>query len=405
MATFLQQLAGKTGRAIDIIGRSVPQPIKQAISPNLRPDFGISERLESYGGQRLPSVMGAQAPAPSPSPSFNPIIPSGGGGYRPSGGITGGNVPAGNPGLQNDINRQTDDFASMIENDFNTAMGALNAQEESLRREGEGAISSSQAEAGQARTELQNTQATNISGLTGQEQTVRKQESSGLQQARDLFRQIQQQNIAKLSGLGISSSSVAEALAERLGVETARRIAGVSGSANEVINNIAAEKTRVNTYFQQKMSDLEASLKASTDNIRASLLDGISQINQARNQAASDKANQRTQLFSNAQSALANLQANAQNFQQQLQQWQASKSSALDSAKNFAFNPTDFSGLNNQLGLISSLQNAGLGGQRLPAAIAGGIGSENLGLFGQGPVYTIPRRQTQEDELVNPFAI
>ena len=56
---------------------------------------------------------------------------------------------------------------------------------------------------------------------------------------------------------------------------------------------------------------------------------GINQINAARNQAATAKAQQRMELFTNAQNAIANLKQQYDQFQQSLQQWSVQKSSSL----------------------------------------------------------------------------
>jgi hypothetical protein len=150
-----------------------------------------------------------------------------------------------------------------------------------------------------------------------------------MQQARDLFRQTQQQNIAQLSAMGISSSSVSEALAERLGVETARRIAGVTGSVQEVQQNAQQELQRTNAYYQGKKNDLNNWVNDQKANIQQSLMAGLNQINSARNQAATDKSRSRAELINNVQNAIQSLTAQQQQFQQSLDQWAQQKSSVL----------------------------------------------------------------------------
>jgi hypothetical protein len=150
-----------------------------------------------------------------------------------------------------------------------------------------------------------------------------------MQQARDLFRQTQGQNIAQLSALGISSSSVAEALAERLGVETARRIAGVTGSIQEVRQNATKELARVKNYYTGKMTDLQNWVSDQKANIQNALLTGLNQINAAKNQAASDKARGRAELLANVQNSIYSLTQQYNQFKQSLDLWNAQKASAL----------------------------------------------------------------------------
>lgn len=222
-----------------------------------------------------------------------------------------------------------DEFGSIIDRDYETAMGGLNYEEQNLRGSAEAATQTAVAGYAPAKTAIANEQATGEAGVAQQQQTAQTSAKSALQQARDLFRQTQQTNIAQLSGLGISSSSVAEALAERLGVETSRRIAGVTGSLNEVMQNASKELTRIQTYYKGKLSDLETQIGAAKANIQQQLLSGINQINQARNQAATDKANRRQELITNARAAAEKLALNAQNFQQTLDLWREQKAAAL----------------------------------------------------------------------------
>jgi len=215
-----------------------------------------------------------------------------------------------------------------------TCTQGLQSQEESLKGAAGAAEGKIQAQYGTARTAIGEEQATREAGMGRELSTAETSAKTATQQARDLFRETQQQNIAQLSGLGISSSSVAEALAERLGVETARRIAGVTGTFNEVKQNIAQETTRIQTYYKARLSDLEQSMAAGISSIQESFAAGLREINQARNVAATDKANRRAEILSRAQTAMANLQADAQRFAQQLQTWETQKSSALQSIGN-----------------------------------------------------------------------
>lgn len=368
------------------------------------PDFGITERLTkrrtAEGGSNLfgPDQQRAQAPSPQLGPQTAPA------GFYPQPrtnniptSVTGGGSaqPAGQDILQADVGRQVDDLGAIIDRDYDTAISALGGQESSLRSQAGAAEQTIRSQAAPTRTAIGEEQATRLAGLAGQETQATQQKESGLRQARDLFRQIQQQNVAQTSGLGISSSSVSEALAERLGVETARRIAGVTGSTDEVLRNISAEKTRVGSFFKQRLADVESSLQAQIGQIQSQLLAGVNQINAARNQAASDKANRRAELLSNAQSQMAQLQANAQSFAQSLQQWQAQKAAQLSQAQQFIVSPTDFGPLQSALGNIQGL--TGVGGQ------LEGF-QPQVSISPSGKFTTTIKPGKDDDLLGNPFA-
>lgn len=284
---------------------------------------------------------------PSINPTINNPPPQGGGGGGGGGGGAGSGsitpsswssssggsnyVPSTNSQPDyGQINQQANDFGAIIDQEYNNTMGALANQESALKSQADLSNAQIAGESGKVQTQLGQEQTTNEQGVQTKLSQAETQGKTALQQARDLFKQVQQSNIAQLSGLGISSSSVSEALAETLGIETARRIAGVSGSLDEIRLNATNELGRIKNYFSEKLTNLkndEAQRKAEIQN---SLMQGINQINAARNTAATAKAQQRMELFTNAQNAISNLTQQYQQFQQSLQQWATQKTSALN---------------------------------------------------------------------------
>ena len=394
MATFLQRAAQSVKQAVQRSTGAGLGQIGGAVSKITSGRAG--ESLRSAGGQltggirsfNIVSPARASEPTqtsygPYPNSGINPPTPSVKGTSTGGGNTTGGSSnsgttyqeQAGQDTQYNDINNQVDDFGAIIDRDYETTMGALASQEQGLQGQAKTSEENIRAGYAPAKTAIGEEQVVREAGLATEAATAQKQGTSATQQARDLFRQMQQQNIAQLSGLGISSSSVAEALAERLGVETARRLAGITGSVDEVVQNVAKETTRVKTYYQQKVADLEGQMSAGIANIQQSLLDGIRQINSARQQAASDKANRRAELMSRAQTAVAQLQANAQNFAQSLQVWETQRQAALTDARN----------------VVVQRQNTG---QVTSAGGAAQSGISGQGLnYQPGPAYTSPGAQ------------
>lgn len=230
---------------------------------------------------------------------------------------------------QQSIQSNQDNGNAQIEADYNQAMEMLNSSEGSLRSQAGAATGQIDSGAAAAKNEITNTQSTAEQGVNTSLQQGEAAGKNAIQQARDLFRQTQQTNNAQLSALGISSSSVSEALAEKLGVEVARRIAGVTGSVDEIRKNATAELGRIKTYYQGKISDVQNWVNDQKATIQNSLIQGINQINSARSQAASAKAQARSNLLSQVQSQLGQLAAQQQQFEQSLQAWAAQKQSAL----------------------------------------------------------------------------
>lgn len=395
MASWLAQQAGKVignvGSSIDYWGKKLNNPA---------PEKNVSETLQRVGSYLNPvKTVSAYEPSYDYSQSKSVYTPQptvlgtqksnvGGGG----GGDTGGSQGFYSQGMQN-IQSQGDQGMDFIEQDYNNALGMLAGQEQSLRGQAGTAEGQIESEAGQVRTQLEKEQGTAETGVQSNLQTAETQGASQLQQARDLFRQTQQQNIAQLSALGISSSSVAEALAERLGVETARRIAGVTGSLSEVRINATKELSRIKDYFQSKLTDVQNQVQVQKSNIQNALMQGLNQINAARNQAAADKARSRAELLNNVQNSIYQLTQQQQQFEQSLKQWAEQKSAALTpivTDPNFVNTLTQATNTFNQ-------QFAPSGFQYVPQVSTNPYGNVT------GSVKYNLQKNT-EDELTNPFA-
>jgi len=302
-------------------------------SPAGQTQGSTQPRQAIYTGQAFgPAVPPTYTP-PQPVLNYNFPLPSAptssyssGGGGVPS---TSQAIPSNNQQPYQNIQQQQENGNSQIEADYNNAMSQLSGQEGSLKDQAGAASGAIDIQAGEARNQLVNSQATQEQSTQASLQSAEKQGQSALQQARDLFRQTQQSNSAQLSAMGISSSSVSEALAERLGVETARRIAGVTGSLDEVRQNTSKELGRIQTYYTGQLDTLAKNVENQKAQIQNALVQGLNSINSARNQAASDKASARSNLLSQVQNQIYSLTTQQQQFQQSLEQWAAQKAAAL----------------------------------------------------------------------------
>jgi len=282
------------------------------------------------------------------------------------------------------INQGVNTGNENIERDYNDALMQADTAEQGVRGQAGQATTELQNQGQQVRTSLGEQQATANQGIDIQGQTATSSAKTAMMQARDLFRQQQQQNIAQLSALGLSSSSVMEGLAEKLGVETARRIGGVTGSLNEVLQNLSKERARVNDYAKTKLTELDKNLQTQIGSIQQQLLQGIRQIQDSRQLAATAKANSRANLMQQAQQQIGALQANAQQFAQQMQQWAIQKSTVLtDAQKGFTINPTDTTGLQNEITRVQGIKDAS--GQPLSYDISSGSQTGFLKLTPKSP--------------------
>lgn len=216
-----------------------------------------------------------------------------------------------------------------IEADYNQSMSMLDNAQSGLQGQASQAGGVIDTGAADTTNQINNEQTTAQQGVNANVQTAQTQAKSATQQARDLFRQTQQNNSAQLSALGISSSSVTDALAEKLGVETARRIASVGDSLDQVQQNATNELGRIKTYYQGQLTTLQQHVADQKAQIQNSLITGLNQINAARGQAASDKSTARANLLTQVQNQIGALTQQQQQFQQSLDQWAQQKTAAL----------------------------------------------------------------------------
>lgn len=316
------------------------------------PEFGITEAIggalnrpkTAQGGSNVlgANTQRAQAPAPYKAPTVQyinggenyPAIGTSGNPYsKTTGG--GGSIPTNNVPTQGGgqpyqmINDQQNNGNSQIDEDYNQAMSMFDQAQSGLQSQAGTANAQISNDAAGVATSLGAEQSTKEQSTNTSLQTAETQGTSAMQQARDVFRQTQQQNNAQLSALGISSSSVAEALAERLGVDVARRIAGVTGSLQEVRQNTVAELGRIKNYYSEKKTQLDQNVQIQKQQIQQSLMQGLNQINSGRNQASAAKSEARANLLSQVQQQVYALTAQQQQFDQSLKQWAAQKSAAL----------------------------------------------------------------------------
>lgn len=363
--------------------RSVTPSSPSYTSSQPQQQFQTPAPIQSRQGD----VLGASTSFSSPQ-NFNPAPSTGGGGAQ---------APAFNP--EQTINQNSNDLQGQADFEFDQALGLISQQEGALRSEAGVGVREQTLAGQQAGSRAGQAKQAQLSGLESEGQTAEKTASSGLKQARELFRQLQQQNNAQLSGLGISSSSVTEALAERLGVETAQRIGGITGELGEIRQNIAKEKTRVEEVFQSKLTEIQESTQIAIQRIQAGLQQGLSQLAGARGQAATAKAQARTDIAVNARNQILQIQQEAQQRSQAIQAAAARRAQALAEAEQFMFKSNDLTGQANYTqNLLSTLPDVA-GFQKVPTF-------QNQTVQGQGFVQPgisyerIPKGE--DDDLLAP---
>ena len=313
------------------------------------PDFGVTEWLGDKLGKSRDTSTGGSQLFGTP---YTANLASTGGANPYSGSVvqnvtssqsnpqtqgfaapTGGGAPQQTHNPQQYIdqtNQQTQDYNSIIDQDYNDAINYIGQQETYLR--GDAGTAQSEIKTGfqGAVGNLASAQASGQAGIQDQINVGQTSADTGMREARDLYRQQQQTNIAQLSALGLSSSSVNEALSERLGIATARRVASISNNLADIKQGASKELSRVNEYYSTQKSTLEQTMNTEISKIQNSLLKGITQLNYSRTTAASEKAKQRYGLLSAAQEQTNAIRQQAQEFEESLRRWQVQKTSSLN---------------------------------------------------------------------------
>jgi hypothetical protein len=234
--------------------------------------------------------------------------------------------------MLNDVRTGQEEDWGIVQQEYDNALNAL-AGEESFQRGNFGNMQAQAMHQGQvSENRLTEGRDAALDAAGQQEVTARETEASGLSTVRNLFRDIQQQNIADLSARGISSSSVAEALAERLGVETMKRIGDITGDTQTVINNIAKEKTRVVQVFNSKKEELWQGVDLQIQDIQNKLSYALNQISTQRGQAALQKQQARTDIAQQARSMINQIKQSAFEYEQKMAQEAARRQQGIDSA-------------------------------------------------------------------------
>lgn len=289
--------------------------------------------------------------------------------------------------LRDNVQQDTDTYSSLIDQDFNNTISSLQGGEQALRQQASIADQQIGNDYDNTLNELGYAEQGAVTGQEGQLRTAEQTAESALRQARDLYRQTQQSNIAQLSGLGLSSSSVSEALAEKLGVETARRIFGVTGSLGEVRQNVTKEISNIKDYYSKKKVELKKVADLERSKIQQSLMAGLQQIQGSIGQAETAKAQRRYELLVSARDAMNEINQRAQEFDQSLQRWASERSNSLTKYI------TDPVLLNNYKANIANL-NATPG---ISQTYLGNYGINDQGVMGYipGPIRSVKKDEQQ----------
>lgn len=227
---------------------------------------------------------------------------------------------------------------NLIDEDYNTTLGALQSQEEALKGQLPLAIQETQRQQSSKTAALKTEQSSRLGQISTREGEQQRATQGALEQLRNLYQTVQRQQQGQLSAGGISSSSASEALATLLGRDMAQRVAGEYGTQEQVLGRLADERKNVNDYFTTTVSNMEQETADRIQQTNILFQQQLGQLNQLRGQASVEKQRGRANLYQQFQSQIYAIQQANQNAQMALYQWQAQMDAKLQAAYQTTLN-------------------------------------------------------------------
>lgn len=225
-----------------------------------------------------------------------------------------------------------------IEEDYNTTIGAIGAQETQLQSQLPTAISGVEKEQKQKETALGTERTSRLGQITTREGEQERATQGALEQLRNLYQEVGRKQQAQLSAGGITSSSAGEALATLLGRDMAQRVAGEFATREGVLNNLATERKNVEDYFSTTISSLQQETADRISQARNQFNQALAQLTQLRGAASVEKQRGRANLYQQFQSQITAIQQANQQAQLALQTWQAQMNTRLQAAQQSSLN-------------------------------------------------------------------
>lgn len=217
-------------------------------------------------------------------------------------------------------------------------------------------------------------------GSLQETENVRKGESkSAMNKARALLSELQRRQMAYMSATGNYSSSTADAFGEQFGRQAFSQLSDVQAQRDAALRQIEQEKTKVNTFYQEKILTAKQSYDKQLSDLNSQFMSQLDQINSARGAAASAKRQATVDTWRNYTNAKLQLDNQLFTYKTQYDQWKAEMDQNLRSQA--------------QVGAISSVNPNFTGTE----AAVSGVGA-NAQIQGSSPL-SLARTISDEDKL------
>ena len=288
----------------------------------------------SFGQNPALNINTGNGGIPQENPQNKTTSTGGGGGGTTGGGggTTGGGggttappTPEGNFLSDEQINQM-----------FSGAFADLSNQEAGTRAQKDFMLGEAQRAGEEQSQILENRRTQGRQQLTDEEQTTRKQEASALSQARQLFNELNQYNLARFG----SGTSAGQAAMELLGRSTQQGIGNVTQQAAENINKIKTAWKNLDDFVEQNKLKVAKDVESKRQEVINWFNSAIGQINANRQMLEGEKAQKRYEVLQGRTNFLNEIKRQEWEFGQQLESWKQSRQADLASqAKGYTIDP------------------------------------------------------------------
>ena len=332
------------------------------------PDLHVSEFLSGSKTQTNPAF---RQPNPVAKASYGPV----GQAYGQIGSLFGGTsskaaqTPSGGGSGNNqggqvlDVNNQvpqipggggggavnTGPTLAAIEDSYNANSTYLNQIRGITETEATNARGALQGDYDVASSTLGQQKTKQLGSLDESGQTVQRNTANALGEARTTYNELGQKNQAYLSATGLGSSSVAEALQEKLGRDTFKAIENLTQNRDATLQNIEKQRGEVNQFYSTKEAELINGLNSAKQQITTQLQRSLAEVDRDRSLNEANRAAKKAEVIADARRVSSAASAEAAAQKQALDSWSTWKTGFLDASGAYAGGKLDLTAFGNYL--------------------------------------------------------
>lgn len=219
-----------------------------------------------------------------------------------------------------------------INSEYQSILGSLGAQEQSLNTQLPLTLNELNTQAGQSQSEIERLRSEQLAGLSQGETQAQQATTGVLNKARQTYNEL-------LSGASRFGGSAQQAFGELLGRQTAGTMGDAQTNLQNTLSQIAGERTRTNQFYNDKITSLVQNRDNAIAKARQEYQSEINKINASRTEAQSNKAARNLQALADFRTRVSEITDSVNTQKIALDQWKQEQEKTLSAVKDFAGNP------------------------------------------------------------------